>query len=560
MKKFIVMCMVLMLIIVPGCSKEEKKATEKDGIAALLPESTQLMVKVRSLEDLFKTFPLTETSVFYQPLDNLEEIREDFGFNPFSLEELKTHGIDIGKEFGVAFADFMVDSENDVPNINISVFIPVTDGEKLLETLKTAAQKKSSTVTFTQEGDITVIEDTDDKVKGYIAEKNSYVFIAVNPKTDAKPFIESILAGKTSLAKSDRYADVTSHIMADEEIFVYVNIKSAIEKNRETLEMLAKSSPDKREMTEDLRYLADYEDGGMAFELDKGDLIITTYAGMVSDSQYSKIWNDVTFDKNTVLGIETPPVFLFSWGMNFAAYYEMFMKTFFDEDVEDVNNELKNFKEMYGIDVENDIIENLAGNINFGMYDGSSISMMNFNALLTLNVKDEDAAKHVIETAIESLPSQERSTIRKETVGEVEAYVMSAGFVQVYFGLHKKNLIVAVGKPMFEKALSGQVSSGFTNNLQDEHLVATLTGDTSMFYMDFEELMKVYRNFEGFLQGAANEHGFTRQRQDAVKNFEYVAASNTYKDDSILGELIVKTQFTGPFFVELGKLINNNVE
>jgi len=46
-------------------------------------------------------------------------------------------------------------------------------------------------------------------------------------------------------------------------------------------------------------------------------------------------------------------------------------------------------KSAFGIDIENEVINNIAGNLNLGVYDGGSITMGNFNTLLTLSVNTD---------------------------------------------------------------------------------------------------------------------------------------------------------------------------
>lgn len=566
MKKYIISILILALVFIASCSKKdaEKRAKikelEKTGAAVLLPDSTEFMLKLSSFEDMSTYLPITETSTFDQPIENLEEIEETLGFNPFNLDELKVQGVDTGKEVGLLFSDFILEDNNENPDVNVLVFIPVTDGQKVIETLKTIVQKKSPTVSFTREDDLTIVEVADNNVKGYLALKDSYLFMAINPKTDARPFIRSVLDGKTSLAKLPTYTEVASRIGSGEEIFMYANIKKAVEKNLETIKTLSKNSlakPNAPDVSKSIDYLSDYEGVGFSLDLESSDFVLKTFGSVVPGSASSKVLKGVKFDKDIVLGLREYPVLLITAGVNFAEYYNMFVEALSDNDAGDIKSRQEEIKETFGIDIEKDIIENLAGSVNWGIYDAGSITMMNYNTLLTLNVKDGKAMKRLIETVIDRLPPRQRSTIRKETIGDVEAYTMMAGFVQAYVGVHEKNLIVAVGKPMFEKALSGEVSSGFTNNMQDKELVAKLKGDTSLLYLSFDELMKLYQNFGVLLQGFTGGKGFNAEKQEALNKFEYILGSSKFEDNAILGEFIIKTKFTEPFFIETGKLMKS---
>jgi hypothetical protein len=146
--------------------------------------------------------------------------------------------------------------------------------------------------------------------------------------------------------------------------------------------------------------------------------------------------------------------------------------------------------------------------------------------------------------------------VSQQTVGDTEAYVVTVPMlpVQVYVGIHDNTLIAAVGKPMFEKALQGDISSGFTAQLEDKELVETLKGDGNVLYVNSDETMKAVKNFEMFLAGFTGGQGIDQQIQDAVSKFEYILASNKLEGNSVFGDLFIKTKFTEPFFIEIEKL------
>jgi hypothetical protein len=106
---------------------------------------------------------------------------------------------------------------------------------------------------------------------------------------------------------------------------------------------------------------------------------------------------------------------------------------------------------------------------------------------------------------------------------------------------------------MFEKALQGDVSSGFTTKIEEKELAETLKGDGNILYINVDETMKAVKNFEMFLP-FAGEQGIDPKIQDAVSKFEYILASNKLDGNMVLGDFIIKTKFTEPFFIEVAKL------
>ena len=73
MKKFVVFITILALIFLVGCPKKEK---EIESIVESLPENTEVLVKFSSLEVIHKNSSITDTSIFGQPIEGLEDIKE----------------------------------------------------------------------------------------------------------------------------------------------------------------------------------------------------------------------------------------------------------------------------------------------------------------------------------------------------------------------------------------------------------------------------------------------------------------------------------------------------
>jgi hypothetical protein len=144
--------------------------------------------------------------------------------------------------------------------------------------------------------------------------------------------------------------------------------------------------------------------------------------------------------------------------------------------------------------------------------------------------------------------------VSQQSIGDVNAYVVMAGMTQVYASIKDKNFVLATGKPMFEKALAGDVSSGFTAKMEDKDLAEKLKAEESIFYLNIDETMKLVGNFEMFLQGFTGGQGIDQKTQDTVGKFEYVLATNKLDGNSIVGELVIKTKFAEPFFIEVANL------
>ncbi len=561
MKHYSIWSLLLIVVFTASCSKEQEtqrstKDAKKSEIVLLLPKSADFLVKVKSLDTILTSIPVSGTNTSARFNQQQQEIQQTLQFDPFSLEDWREQGVDTTREIGVMGADTLWSTDQEEPDMNLLVFIPVSDGQKVLDKLKTSIQKESPDVSIVQEGDLTMIEDPRDGHRAYLALKESYLFLATNlqAQQDAKTFLQAVLDGNTSLSSLKAYNTVTSHLSPHEEVFVYVNAKQGVERNLATFKSMAEmaGSPNS---SKSFDYAADYENMGVTLDFDSGDFIMKSFAGLVPGSPSATLFEDVEFDKQVVLGVQESPVMLLSLAVNFAEYYRMFIKPFARDMQSELGVEPDTFKEEFGVELEQDILNNLAGNLNLGVYDGASISMFNYNTLLTLNVRDAKAMSATLDNIVEALHPQYKANVRKETVSGVEAYMINTGFLPVYLALHEKNLIASPGRAMFEKALNSDVSSGFVQNIDENPLSETLQGDTSVFYLNVAELLNIYHNFASLVEGASGGQGLKKQHLQSIRQLQYILASGRFEDNALFGEFIIKTDFNESFFIGAGKLV-----
>lgn len=561
--KLVVLVAVLTLFMAAGCKKKEEveekaevKQTEvkveQKAITDMFPENTEALLKFSSAETLYTYFSVTESTVLGQPIEGLEELKGALGFNPFSLEELKTNGFDPSRECGFLVSDIVVEESGEEPNFSVVVFLPTSDAQKAVDVIKASMSKEEAGFTLTEEGDFMIFQQNETQDKLYLVSKNDYLFFAANPTNDPTPFLESLLAGGSSLTKAPAYADVVSKIGADEEIIGYVNLGKIAEKNLAAVKALSKQSatPGQPDMSANLDMLADYEGIGLSLDLGNPNFVLKTVMNMVAESKAVKIMEGTQVNKNAALGLTEHPAVLLAFAMNVAEYYRMILDGLPEEEAAEFQAQLDMVKSTFEIDIENDVINNLAGSLSVGVYDGASITMTNYNALVSLAVKDDAATTALLDKVIATLPPPQQSMISKQPVGDGEAYVVMAGPTQVYVGVQDKLLVATAGKPMFEKALSGKVDAGFTAEMEDKDLADSLKGNANMLYVNVGEVMKAVKNFEMFLPGGQIDPSM----QDAVGKFNYLLASAQLEGNSIIGNVTIDTNFSEPFFLEVEKL------
>ncbi len=525
-------------------------------VAGMAPDSTEVLIRIPSVETIFNLFSITENSVFGQPLGDMKDAEEELGFNPLKLSELKARGLDTSKPFGMILDSFEFSAETEEPSFNGAVFLPVTDAGKAIDALKTMISKETPDLEWSKDGDLTVFKGIDGDGVGYMLPKAGHLFIGAAPEKDAKPFMERIAKADKGLAAEGAYKEVASRMPSDREIFAYLDAARMVAKNLDAIKKLSKESAAESpgpDMSKNLDYLEEWKGAGAGIDIDTKDLIIDTIINVKSDAKTLAIVKDVPFDKSIVMGVKDAPLLLISFAVHAREYFDMIMTSLSEEARQGFQNNVEMVKASFGVDIVGDIIDNLAGNINLGVYDGMSINMANYNVLLTLNLKDGAKMTKVIETAISKLPPEQQSMVQKTTVGTQESYMISLmGMTQLFLGVKDNNFIMALGKPMYDKALAADVKTGFLTNLEDPDLVATLKSDaSSVLYLDAQETFKAVKNFAPMLQQFSPDPSkpvLNETVTNAVNQFDYLLSSSQVDGESVLSNLTVKTNFVGSFF------------
>jgi len=560
MKKGIIFGLVIILLLLygyPGRASENK--IKKNDVVGLLPESTEFMLKMGSVETVFTHFSVTEDSVFGEPVGDIEKIKAALGFNPLVISDLKSNGFDTGKNIGFLTDGFKLQEGNAADTgwkaileraaFSSLWFIPVTDGRKAADKINALIKYKIPTAKFGTQGQFTVFEQ--ENVRGYIFEKDKYLFIGMNRKADAKAFMESVAAGKTSLSDTQIYNDVTAKVNSGEEMFVYANIKKIVKNNLTAIQNISeKSATDQGpDIRRSLEYLKDCEATGISVDLEGKDFVAKSVFNMVPGSKHLNVLKNISFDKNMVLGLKENPVFLLSASVNAPEYYKMFLESLTQTGVKNFKEGLKKIKTDFGVDVEKEVIENLAGNLNLCAYDGASINLVNYNALLTLNIKDEAKMKAVMDKTVSNLSPDKQAMVQKVTVGSDEAYALTMlGMLQLYAGVRNNNLVLSSGKPMFEKAVKGNISSGFVAVMKDKALSDALKSNTSLFYVNIGEMFKAVKNFPSLVLHLNSGKPVDEKMSKAIHQFEYLLSTSRTEGNSIYSNIMIKTGFSEPFF------------
>ncbi|SLM32686.1 exported hypothetical protein [Desulfamplus magnetovallimortis] len=131
-----------------------QSSASSSQITDLLPETTDILLQCSSLNNIYNTFSITDSSFWGEPIEDLEELKSELGFNPFDLDEFDKNGFDMQRPSGIAISDITMNDENEEPDANLIVFLPVKDGNKAMAWIRQIIEKNNESVKFQQIGEL----------------------------------------------------------------------------------------------------------------------------------------------------------------------------------------------------------------------------------------------------------------------------------------------------------------------------------------------------------------------------------------------------------------------
>lgn len=546
--------MVAILLLLSSCfekggsssSKVVKKANDK--VADILPENTTGLFKASSIASLYAAFLVKDNSIMGNPIPEIGEVTKKIGFNPLNLNDLAKNGFDTSKPVGSFVAKINVkEGNNDRPDINFGLFVPVSNSVTALTTVKNIFKVLSNDkVKFSEDGKFTVIDDdTPNSPKAYVFEKEGYLFFVMNVAGNTKAFAEEVLSSKTMLKNSVNYKNITKKVSAAENIFMYIDINKIASKNIETItKLIASSNPMQLQtFANGLSYIKEYNGVASSVDFSQKDVVIKWAADTKEGAKSISIVKDVKFNKSALLGIKENPVVLLATALNITEYFKMIKENLDPEAKKEMDKGFADINAEFGIDVEKDIINTLDGNFGIGVYDGATINFMNYNAIIVVGVKDIAKLKESISKMYAKMPAQQKQMIMKTG----DDYKIMAGMVQVFAGFSSDAFIIASSQKMFDAAKKG--GNGFISNITDKELKNSLKGDINNFYIGFEELSKALKNFTGMIP-------VPQKVFENVNKFSYILFNSSVDGNTFVGDLSLRTNFEKPFIesvVELSK-------
>ncbi len=526
-----------------------------ENMTSLLPNSTDCFIRLSPVEKLFYQFSITPDSVFGEKITDIAEIKQSLGFNPFDTNDLKANGVDISRRIGLAINDFTLQADPEAdPSFSFQLLIPAKNSGKAHAAVLKMVRQMDGSLDIQKKGKITAFMKPAEKLSGQIIEKNDYVMVQTSIGQKAGLGVGDILSPRLSSLKSFKHT--ASQIPRNKEtIFAYVNFKKLVSRNLPAFKKLAEDSGNYASSS--YRYLEDFKDMGCVVDAESGDLNIRSVVNVNPGSEVVKDLKGGAHHRQSLLNISEPPVLLVSFSVNASRYYQNVVESMTPDKRNDFQSQIQQMNTNYGLDFKKDIIGNLDGGVNIGVFDGKTITMSSFNMVLTAALKDGKAMKSTIDKIIAGFPPEQQNSFVKTNIADTDSYALNVGgMAQVYFGVKRNQLVVAAGRSFFEKALSNTPESGFVGAVQDAGLKSALKSSNDLFFLDVSETLKALNNFAPMLGGSGQGESPVDTITKALGDFRYVLSSSEVKGDTVSGDFVIKTAFKEPFFRGVVRLAN----
>ncbi|MBN2695177.1 hypothetical protein JXR93_11000 [bacterium] len=520
--------------------KISTKKVEKNGIATVLPEDTLLLAKFSSLESVYRNFSINEKGVFGFSIKELSMIKEQIGFHPLALNHLEGIGIDSKREFGYGLLDFNIEKKSS----SMLIFIPIKDGKKLIskweEILKTAGMELKDVDTFKQ--------FNIDEVSIYLKEVSGYMLVIFNPVEDALTQAKAMFQKKT-LSNSKQYQEIGEKAGSGESFYLYANFSSFFDNNSKQLKNLFDEIYHGMSETVPstiISMLNSYQGMGLSVDFEKTDFILSWVAFIDKNSKVNDLLKDVSFKKDRILSVVSEPLFILSFALNPIAYWELIKSMLGEYDLKDMNENFAKMKTDTGVDFIEDILKNIGGNFNMGVFDSSKINLKGFliNFVGDFTVKDSKKAEETIEKLLQKT---ENKTV--EEIKGTKTFIIDLMVIKLYLGVKGEHVIYSIDRTLYEEMISGEKSKGFLSTWSSNKPKVELNSDLQQLYFNYNELIKMFNNSPEI------SADIWRSVMNLLSQFEYTLITAGKDGDIWYGDFILKTKFKEPFLLELKPLI-----
>jgi len=524
-------------------------AQEKSLPSALAPAGTEALFVISNLKVLYQYLPLQE--IFPKEKKNESKAEKKQKIALTVQEYREKLGLDTERKVGISISDINLKNMNN-PLMNLVLYIPVNEEKFSLPLFKkTLSELLKKDISFENVQGILKARVKKEDLSVYFAVKNNYLIATLNPSSDSVLFIQSVLKSKSSLSEDPMYTEVKSKMNTEEEFFLYMNGKKIFKhywqllgskSGNQTEEILKSMGKKYRESIKDYRGI------GISVDCNTSDLTINTLFNLKEGSPLLNIYEGIKWDKNYLLGFSKFPLFLLSAGFNPQEYYKLISGLLPDNFAPMVDQQLRHMSDTYGIDLEKDIINNMAGNFNAGIYDGSSLSPVNPMAFVLFNLKDPEKMRKILLKLTKTFP---KGKIEIQSIGNESVYQVNAGMFKFNLAVIKDQCVLTLSKSMLLNIMNASWDGSFTEKLKDKTLAQNLKAEKNTVYLNFDEVRMAIKNFQ------KRKSGFSNALNLLLARYRYLYADSSKDQNALTGSLLIKSRVSKPFFIGLFDSIND---
>ena len=562
MKKVIITALSFVMLITVGCgSSETAKTGQQSSVIAekYAPQSTIAMVSFSSFENLFSLFEIDHSDLDRQfPMLDRNMITSSLGFDPLSLSEYKRIGFDTGREFGFVVSSLHIEEGSiETSSGSFALLLPVSDNNRFMNYIRERSSFLSqSGLTFSEEGGMMKIGvEGEENILLTIGSDSEYVAvnISLNRTEDAGIFFTN----SEKLAQTSFYKEVDEELNMGSDAVLYFDSKKFMDHNAKGIENLAASHGGT------LDFLRNNRGSAIVADLSSPDLVVSS-VGFVEKNNIMHRLNDAIDDKSVITGFEKKPALILALFFNAREYINYILSSLPESSANEFKGQIRTIKNTVGIDVDEEIIDQLAGSFNIGIFDAATINMMQYNLVVNFNIKDREKFIGTIDrfasfANMVKMSEQEISDFSggKRGSGKTDAYSVNLGMMIAYLIIEDDKVTLSTNRDLASNVLN-KSRKKYIDSIEKE-MARNLKTHNNYIYIDFSEAYTAaktaYSVVAAFTGGGSV---FDSNTDRFAQKLKYLYAYSNFDGKMVKAEFIIKTGFQKPFFQsikeEIGKL------
>lgn len=537
-----------------GCGSGQAREISSKHIFSLLPENTDFVLISHSIGSAYKSLGVAQDKILGKKIKgyNIQSMVKEIGFNLLDEKSLEKNGVDLKREIGLGMSGFSLNPQDDTPLFSLYLFIPVLNKQKAFEALK-------NIVTRISDSDIQVEikpEELRLTEKDFFFEaffKQDYLFLNFKKGNQVLALSTVMRENKKPLREKPSFQSVLGRVRAGDDFFAYVSIAGFLEP---VLPLIMKNTEDiVPGFAKIMEVIKEYKVLGFSLNMSSGNLVLDTAVEFSKNSQFLEIMDNKNLDRRGIESISAPPALFASSFIDPAKYFRYLTKLFGDQALVEMDEGLAEFKNETGVDLVKDILENLQGTFHFGVFDGKSINMLNYNMVLAFRVKEEQKAWVVLEKLLEKAGAEARQYIQKQADGAYVFNLISKGMGQFYFNIKDNVAFITQNREYYKSIMQGEKGALY-QHLPDALVKNVLLSKQHVFYLSVDEIYAAVKNFAGIINMSSQQSLINSETDRIVGMFEYILNNGKVEENWAVGSFVVKTRLKKPFWPAVIELFN----